>query len=61
MNVEELIERLKKFPPHFEVECWWDGMGESDDLTPEIIDVQNFTTTKIVSLEMATRLLPEPH
>ena len=59
MNVEELIQRLKKYPPHFEVECWWDGCGESDDLTAEIMGVVNFQPEKVVSLEMATRPLSD--
>jgi hypothetical protein len=59
MTTGELIEKLKKYPDHFEVEVFLDGLGENDDLTSEILDVQNFQPQKIVSIELATRLLSD--
>jgi hypothetical protein len=59
MSASEMIEKLQKYPPHFEVKCWWNGMAESDDFTAEICHVENFAPSKIISLEMDTRPLAD--
>ena len=61
MIVEEAIEKLRKFPPHYRVEVFWDGCGETDDMTAEISEIHNISPLqKIVSIELETRMLPEP-
>lgn len=57
MQIHELIERLQKYPGHYEVEIFKDGM-EAEDLAADIVDVFNAPATKIVSLEIDI-LLPE--
>jgi hypothetical protein len=56
MNVEELINKLKVFPPHYEVEVLKE-CEHKDDLVADIIGVSNVQPLKIVSLEIDV-LLP---
>ena len=59
MTVETLIEKLSKYPPHFEVQIFKDGMAECDDYTAEILDVVHFQPEKIVSIEVDTDLMSD--
>ncbi len=53
MSVEELITELQKYPPHFEVECWWEGIELDDTFArPVAVTNENSKTEKIVLLEM---------
>jgi hypothetical protein len=58
MSIEELISELNKYPPHFEVEVFLDG-AETGDKTAEISGVFLCQTMKVVSIELATDLMPE--
>jgi hypothetical protein len=58
MNCEELIEKLKKYPPYFEVQIFHDGQAESEDLHADIFDTEIFGAEKIVNIEI-TPLLPD--
>jgi hypothetical protein len=53
MNVAELITKLSKYPPHFEVNAAViDHSGEVENETAEVVDVVNVISEKIVSLEL---------
>jgi len=58
MTVEELIQKLQVFPSHYSVEALL-ICPESGDMTAEIQDVSNVAAIKIVSIELATQLIPE--
>ena len=51
MTNEKLIEKLKQFPGHYEVEVFIEGI-ETQDLEGPIENVNCFNATKIVSLEI---------
>ena len=55
MTVEEIIAKLQKFPPHFEVQAIL-VIPEDDDLVADFVDIVHPIEQKIVYLELADKL-----
>jgi hypothetical protein len=59
MTVEELIEKLKAYPPHYKVEALFER-DHYEDLTAEIVGVTRVDDgQKIVSIELGAELLSD--
>jgi len=51
MSVEQLIERLKKMPPYYEVQAHFEGV-EVEDFESDVFDVTIDESCKRVNLEI---------
>ena len=57
MIVEELINKLQQYPPHYTVQAALiDHTGECDDETADFVATSNYPNEKIVNIELAGRL-----
>lgn len=60
MTIEDAIKELLKYPPHYEIKALL-SCAETGDQTAEFISISNNPFEKIVSFELATRLISETY